>query len=806
MSIRSTAFCLLLVVVAQNGSDAALILSESFDYPDGTLEEGASERWTGHSGTDGQVEVLQGRMVLTGAESQDVNATLEGGPYASGSVPFLFCGFKVRFTEIPAAKGTYFAHFKDGRSGFRGRIWARASAETDGMIQLGISSGSGTAADEWHGATVTLETDHWVVCRLATADIVATLWLDPESQQSPSVSSGGGANLEISAFAFRQSSGMGGALVDDLRVGTEFEDVYAGGQPVLVETPPDPVIDGGDPGEPGISVPPETPNEGSAVPVISRQPDSSSVLAGSAVSFSVAVEGEQPFEYQWRFNDSDIAGANGPELVVEAIGAEQEGGYRVVVSNARGTATSAAAVLTVIDPPVITVPPRSLAVREGQDIALSVVVTGTEPFTYQWRFNGEPIEGASSSTLVMESVSVEDSGDYTVLVENVGGETVSAPASLIVSVIRLPEISFSNELGMRLRLGDQAVNTFAEQSLIPGETLAMNVVVMDPKSRLVTVRIKPEELPESASWKFSETMSSEWTGVFEFSPTEADSGMEFVTSIEAENGDGTIGMEWSIYVPTAAEQGVRISEFLANPATSGEAPHFNPLNRLEPAPNPSSNDEFLELINRSSAEIDLTGWTISDSIAVRHQFVGPTVLDALGAMVVYGGPSDGFVPQLPVSAVPANGGVAGLALNNSGGDAIVVRNADGRLIERVVYSSPAPNASLTRVTDANEMFVSHTDVSGFFVSPGLDASGEPFGMPVPSEPAPISLRAWIGEGRGLHLEWNSEAGRVYSVLESSNVDGPFAPVAEGLGFEDGLGSYLVGAGGEGSRFFRVIIP
>ena len=806
MSIRSSALCLLLVATFETGSDAALILSESFDYPDGLLEAQASERWTGHSGADGQVDVLQGRMVLTGTESQDVNATLDGGPYVSGSVPYLFCAFKVRFTEVPAAKGAYLAHFKDARSGFRGRIWARASDGADGMVQLGISSATGTAADEWHGTTVTLETDHWVVCRLATDDMVATLWLDPESEQSPSVSSGAGSNLEISAFAFRQSSGMGGVLVDELRVGTVFEDVQSGVAPTPDENAPDQVADDGTPEEPGISAPPETQNPGSPVPVVSRQPDSSSVLAGSEVSFSVTVEGDEPFEYQWRFNDSDIAGATGPELVVDALGAEQEGGYRVVVSNSKGTATSAAAVLTVIDPPVVAVPPQSLEVREGQDIALSVVVTGTEPFTYQWQLNGEAIEGASSATFVMESASPDDSGDYTVLIGNAGGETVSEPASLTVSVVRLPEISFSNELSSRLRLGDQPVNTFAEHSLLPGETLTMDVVVIDPKGRSVTVRFKPEELPESASWQFSETMASEWTGVFQFSPTEADSGIEVVASIEAENGDGTMGMAWSIYVPNSREQGVRISEFLANPATSSEAPHFNPLKRLEPAPNPSSNDEFLELINRSGEEIDLSGWTISDSIAVRHQFVEPTVLDAFGAMVVYGGPGEGFVPQLPVSAVPANAGVAGLALNNSGGDAIVVRNADGRLIERVVYSSPAPTASLTRNSDANGMFVPHTDVSGFLVSPGLDASGELFESPLPSEPALISLRAWIGEGTGLHLEWNSESGRVYSVLESGDVDGPFAPVAENLGFEDGLGSYSVGAGGEGSRFFRVIIP
>jgi hypothetical protein len=75
------------------------------------------------------------------------------------------------------------------------------------------------------------------------------------------------------------------------------------------------------------------------------------------------------------------------------------GSYTVTVSNAAGSVTSAAALLTVNSPPQITVQPQSQTVLAGTNVVLGVRVTGSPPFTYQWRFNGADLADQTGSVL-----------------------------------------------------------------------------------------------------------------------------------------------------------------------------------------------------------------------------------------------------------------------------------------------------------------------------------------------------------------------------------------------------------------------
>lgn len=776
-------------------SRASVILSESFDYPDGILQEVASEKWKSHSGTDNQVDVSNHWLVLTGSESQDVNIELDGQTYLPDSEDSLYCRFTVRFTELPSRKGGYFAHFKDARSGFRGRIWAQAEDPDQGTFRLAISSATGANPIGVHESVLRLETDYRIVCRLSVSDSMATLWVDPLSETSPSVSSDSGSGLEIASFAFRQASGIGTIMVKDLLVGTVFSDVMPASDNVSDVKPTS-----GD----GSSV--QAPSVESPVPSILRQPQSISVLLDTEVKFSVSASGTEPLEYQWRFNDLDIDGATEPTLLFPAAAPNQQGDYRVVVRNANGTATSASATLKIVEAPAIQEAPRSLAAREGQDIALSVTPSGTEPFVYQWRYNGERINGATSKTLVLASVSVDQAGEYSVSVSNEGGEVVSEPAMVTVAIPNPPEIRFTNSLFHLVRPGETLVNTFTEHALRPTEELTMQVHVTDPRGEILTVRAGLVDLPASAHWIVLEDLGTEWNGEFTFQPAVEDSGTSLLIWIEAENADGLSRAEWRFYVPIPEEQGVVVSEFLANPPASGDAAHFNPLHRADPPPSPSSNDEFVELVNTSDAVVDLSGWTISDSVAVRHRFEGSVLLKPFSAIVVYGGPREGARPQLEVQSFPASEGVAGLALNNSGGDTIVLRNSDGDLIGRIAYAGLASDGSLTRSPDLNSEFVPHSTVSALFSSPGLTIDGRLFEPPPTLQVAPMVLRAGFAQGDGFVLMWNVEPGRPYSVLESFSIGGPYVPVASGITFTGEDGHYSDNRPIEDARFYRVSTP
>jgi uncharacterized delta-60 repeat protein len=82
-------------------------------------------------------------------------------------------------------------------------------------------------------------------------------------------------------------------------------------------------------------------------PVITTQPVSQSKQADESITFSVGVIGTQPFNYQWRHRGSALDGATSAALTLTNLQGSDAGHYDAVVSNAFGSATSTAAVLTV---------------------------------------------------------------------------------------------------------------------------------------------------------------------------------------------------------------------------------------------------------------------------------------------------------------------------------------------------------------------------------------------------------------------------------------------------------------------------
>jgi len=84
-------------------------------------------------------------------------------------------------------------------------------------------------------------------------------------------------------------------------------------------------------------------------PSITQQPQNLSVAVGATASFTVAASGTAPLSYRWQRNSTDIAGApDAATYTTAAVTAGDNGAaYRVIVSNAAGSATSSAAILSV---------------------------------------------------------------------------------------------------------------------------------------------------------------------------------------------------------------------------------------------------------------------------------------------------------------------------------------------------------------------------------------------------------------------------------------------------------------------------
>ena len=80
------------------------------------------------------------------------------------------------------------------------------------------------------------------------------------------------------------------------------------------------------------------------------QPSAQTCKAGSTVTFSVVVSGTPAPKLQWLKNGQAIAGANGTSFTLSSVMSSDAGSYSVIASNAVGSRTSAAALLTVDTP------------------------------------------------------------------------------------------------------------------------------------------------------------------------------------------------------------------------------------------------------------------------------------------------------------------------------------------------------------------------------------------------------------------------------------------------------------------------
>ena len=100
------------------------------------------------------------------------------------------------------------------------------------------------------------------------------------------------------------------------------------------------------------------------------------------------------------------------------------------VQNAHGRSLTARFNLQAY-PPVVITQPQDLSLLPGQVGTLSVTATGGTPMTYQWRFEGIPIPGASASSCPVTAQAAA-AGRYSVALTNGDGWAISSNAWLTV--------------------------------------------------------------------------------------------------------------------------------------------------------------------------------------------------------------------------------------------------------------------------------------------------------------------------------------------------------------------------------------
>ncbi len=88
--------------------------------------------------------------------------------------------------------------------------------------------------------------------------------------------------------------------------------------------------------------------------------------------------------------------------------------------------------------PRIAAEPTNQSRKVGQSVEFSVIASGTPAPSYQWWYDGAPVEGATGATLQLADLEPRDAGDYHVDVANAAGSVTSRNARLTVTTNQLP--------------------------------------------------------------------------------------------------------------------------------------------------------------------------------------------------------------------------------------------------------------------------------------------------------------------------------------------------------------------------------
>jgi len=183
---------------------------------------------------------------------------------------------------------------------------------------------------------------------------------------------------------------------------------------------------------------------------------------------------------------------------------------------------------------------------------------------------------------------------------------------------------------------------------------------------------------------------------------------------------------------------VLINEFLADPpdGLAGDANRDGVRD--------SSQDEFIELVNTTAHDIDLSGYRLftqtTSTNTLRHRFPNRTILRSCNAVLVFGGGNASFNPDDPAfgGSLVMKASTGGLSLINSG-ITISLQDPMGDVVNFVTYGGSSGikadnNQSVTRSPDIVGMFASHQIASGGerLFSPGTQINGQNFNPCTPA--------------------------------------------------------------------------
>lgn len=164
-------------------------------------------------------------------------------------------------------------------------------------------------------------------------------------------------------------------------------------------------------------------------PVIIQQPKGGIVKSGSLYILDVYLNNYKGISFQWYRNSFPINGETSNKLTISSASSTDTGNYFCRIYYKSISWNTDIVTLTVKDSPTIITQPTNLSLSVGSNSALSVSATGTEPLSYFWYKNNQPLS-VTNNTYYFVNFQTTDSGIYKVQVTNDVGEIYSNTATV----------------------------------------------------------------------------------------------------------------------------------------------------------------------------------------------------------------------------------------------------------------------------------------------------------------------------------------------------------------------------------------
>jgi len=279
-----------------------------------------------------------------------------------------------------------------------------------------------------------------------------------------------------------------------------------------------------------------TVNTAISAPVISLQPSSQTVTVPNSAVFSAAATGTAPMSYQWMRNGLSISGASGPTYTTPATSTSDNGAaFSVVIRNAAGSVTSAAATLSVAPAPTIVLSPNVSNLNFGN---VNVSSSGSQNVT---------LTNAGNSNVTISQVMVSGAGF------NAGGAAgliLSPGQSTAVNVTFTP--STNGAASGSVSVSSNATNSPAKIGLTgTGVTPVVHSVSLSWSDGDTTITGYNAYVASVSGGPYSRLTSSPVAGS-SYVDSSVQSGRTYyyvVTALDATNQESTYSSEIAAIVP-----------------------------------------------------------------------------------------------------------------------------------------------------------------------------------------------------------------------------------------------------------------